>query len=321
MRQVSSILTGAVLLLAAFAASAQPFPSKPIRLIVPYSTGSATDALARLIAQRLSDTVGQQVIVDNQPGANGIPATAAVAKAAPDGYTLIMLAANHVVNASLYSKLPYDTLKDFRPIVRIAFAPFILTEHPSVPVKDLKGFIAFAKAHPGELNYASPSNGSPAHLATEMMKTMAGLNLVHIPYKGAAQAQSDVIGGQVPVMIIVASAALPQIQAGRLRALGVTTSQRLAQAPDIPTLDEAGLKGFELVSWIGLAGPAALPNDITARLAGDVTRIVRDPAVAERIRGLGLEIALMDADAFATYWAKEQARWGEVVRRAGARLD
>jgi len=321
MRQVSSILTGAVLLLAAFAASAQPFPSKPIRLIVPYSTGSATDALARLIAQRLSDTVGQQVIVDNQPGANGIPATAAVAKAAPDGYTLIMLAANHVVNASLYSKLPYDTLKDFRPIVRIAFAPFILTVHPSVPVKDLKGFIAFAKAHPGELNYASPSNGSPAHLATEMMKTMAGLNLVHIPYKGAAQAQSDVIGGQVPVMIIVASAALPQIQAGRLRALGVTTSQRLAQAPDIPTLDEAGLKGFELVSWIGLAGPAALPNDITARLAGDVTRIVRDPAVAERIRGLGLEIALMDADAFATYWAKEQARWGEVVRRAGARLD
>ncbi len=321
MRQVSSILTGAVLLLAAFAASAQPFPSKPIRLIVPYSTGSATDALARLIAQALSDTVGQQVIVDNQPGANGIPATAAVAKAAPDGYTLIMLAANHVVNASLYSKLPYDTLKDFRPIVRIAFAPFILTVHPSVPVKDLKGFIAFAKAHPGELNYASPSNGSPAHLATEMMKTMAGLNLVHIPYKGAAQAQSDVIGGQVPVMIIVASAALPQIQAGRLRALGVTTSQRLAQAPDIPTLDEAGLKGFELVSWIGLAGPAALPNDITARLAGDVTRIVRDPAVAERIRGLGLEIALMDADAFATYWAKEQARWGEVVRRAGARLD
>jgi tripartite-type tricarboxylate transporter receptor subunit TctC len=321
MRRRFSVVAGVVLALACATAGAQAYPSKPIRLIVPYSTGSATDALARLIAQRLSDTVGQQVLVDNQPGANGIPATAAVAKAAPDGYTLIMLAANHVVNASLYSKLPYDTLKDFRPIVRIAFAPFILTVHPSLPVKDLKGFLAFAKAHPGELNYASPSNGSPAHLATELMKTMAGINLVHIPYKGAAQAQSDVIGGQVPVMIIVASAALPQIQAGRLRALGVTTSQRLAQAPDIPTIDEAGLKGFELISWIGLAGPAALPNDLTNRLAGEVAKIVREPANAERIRGLGLEISVMEAEAFAAYMAKEQARWGEVVRRAGARLD
>ena len=321
MRHWLIAIAGGLLTLVATAAGAQSYPSRPIRLIVPYSTGSATDALARLVAQRLSDTVAQQVIVDNQPGANGIPATAAVAKAAPDGYTLIMLAANHVVNASLYSKLPYDTLKDFRPIVRIAFAPFILTVHPSLPVKDLKSFLAFAKAHPGELNYASPSNGSPAHLATELMKTMANINLVHIPYKGAAQAQSDVIGGQVPVMIIVASAALPQIQAGRLRALGVTTLQRLAQAPDIPTLDEAGLKGFELVSWIGLAGPAGLPSDIVGRLSGEVTRIVREPATAERIRGLGLEIALMEAEAFAGYMAKEQTRWGEVVRRAGARLD
>jgi len=321
MHRIGIAFAATLLTLAATAASAQPYPSKPIRLIVPYSTGSATDALARLTAQRLSETLGQQVIVDNQPGANGIPATAAVAKAAPDGYTLIMLAANHVVNASLYSKLPYDTLKDFRPIVRIGFAPFILTVHPSLPVKDLNSFLAFAKAHPGQLNYASPSNGSPAHLATEMMKTMAGINLVHIPYKGAAQAQSDVIGGQVPVMIIVASAALPQIQAGRLRALGVTTPQRLPQAPDIPTIDEAGLKGFEMISWIGLAGPAALPNDLTNRLAGEVSKIVRDPAVAERIRGLGLEVSVMEAEAFAAYMAKEQARWGEVVRRAGARLD
>jgi tripartite-type tricarboxylate transporter receptor subunit TctC len=320
MRSALAVVAVALALTCA-AAGAQSYPSRAIRIIVPYSTGSATDALARLVAQRLSDTVGQQVVVDNQPGANGIPATAAVAKAAPDGYTLIMLAANHVVNASLYSKLPYDPLKDFRPIVRIAFAPFILTVHPSLPVGNLKEFIAFAKARPGQLNYASPSNGSPAHLATELMKTMAGLDLAHIPYKGAAQAQSDVIGGQVPVMIIVASAALPQIQAGRLRALGVTTPQRLAQAPDIPTLDEAGLKGFEMISWIGLAGPAGLPGDLTSRLASEVSKIVREPAVAERIRGLGLEISLMEAEAFAAYMAKEQARWGEVVRRAGARLD
>src|SRR6185436_14953316 len=195
-------------------AHAQAYPAKPVRIIVPYGTGSATDALARLIAQKMSDSVGQQVVVDNQPGANGIPASAAVAKAPPDGYTLIMIAANHVVNASLYSKLPYDTLKDFKPVLRVAFAPFILTVHPSLPANNLRELLALAKSRPGELNYASPSNGSPAHLATELLKTQTGVNMTHIPYKAAAQAQADVIGGQVPVMFIVAAAAIPQIKAG-----------------------------------------------------------------------------------------------------------
>ena len=303
------------------AASAQSYPTKPIRFVVPYGTGSATDALSRLIAQKMSDNLGQQVVVDNQPGANGIPASAAVAKAAPDGYTLIMIAANHVVNASLYSKLPFDTLKDFKPIERVAFAPFILTVHPSMPVKDLKEFIAFAKTRPGQINYASPSNGSPAHLATELLKTQTGIDLVHIPYKAAAQAQSDVIGGQVPVMVIVAAAAIPQIKAGRLRALGVTTLTRLPQVPEVPTIDEAGVKGFEMISWIGVAGPAGLPPDVVSKLSGEISRIVQQPDNAARIRGLGLEISLMPAEPFAAYMAKEQARWGEVVRRAGARLD
>jgi len=300
---------------------AQAYPAKSIRFMVPYSTGSATDALARVVAQKLGEGFGQQLVVENQPGANGIPASATVAKSPPDGYTLIMLAANHVVNASLYSKLPFDTLKDFRAITRIAFAPFILTVHPSLPVQDLKSFIAFARARPGQLNYASPSNGSPAHLATELLKTMTGIGLVHIPYKAAAQAQSDLIGGQIPVMIVVASAAIPQIRAGRLRALGVTAPQRLSQVSDIPTIDEAGVKGFEMVSWIGLAGPAALPAEIVSRLHGEVTRIVALADVRERIRGLGLEMALMGPDEFGPYMAREQARWGEVVRKAGARLD
>ena len=313
---VSVLLAGAAAL-----AHAQSWPVKPIRIIVPYGTGSATDALARLIAQKLSDSFAQQVVVDNQPGANGIPASAAVAKAAPDGYTLIMIAANHVVNASLYSKLPYDTLKDFKPILRVAFAPFILTVHPSLPVKNLAEFIAFAKGRPGELNYASPSNGSPAHLATELLKAQTGINLTHIPYKAAAQAQADVIGGQVPVMIIVAAAAIPQIKAGRLRALGVTTLERLPQIPEVPTIAEAGLKGFEVISWIGFAGPPGLPNDVVAKLSAEITRSVQQADTAERIRGLGLEISLMPAEPFAVYMAKEQARWGEVVRRAGARLD
>jgi len=302
-------------------AHAQAYPAKPVRIIVPYGTGSATDALARLIAQKMSDSVGQQVVVDNQPGANGIPASAAVAKAPPDGYTLIMIAANHVVNASLYSKLPYDTLKDFKPVLRVAFAPFILTVHPSLPANNLRELLALAKSRPGELNYASPSNGSPAHLATELLKTQTGVNMTHIPYKAAAQAQADVIGGQVPVMFIVAAAAIPQIKAGRLRALGVTTLERLAQIPEVPTIDEAGIKGFEVISWIGFAGPAGLPGDIVSKLGGEFTRIVQQPENTERIKGLGLEISLMQAEPFAAYMAKEQARWSEVVKRAGARLD
>lgn len=307
--------------IACASANAQVYPAKSIRFIVPYSAGSATDALARLLAQRMSESFNQQVVVDDQPGANGIPASAAVAKAAPDGYTIIMIAANHVVNASLYSKLPFDPIRDFKPIERIAFAPFILTVHPSVPARNLRELIAFAKAHPGELNYGSPSNGSPAHLATELLKTMTGINMVHIPYKAAAQAQADLIGGQIPVMFVVASAAIPQIQAGKLRALGVTTSQRLRQVPDIPTVSEAGAPGFEMVSWIGLAGPAGLPPDITAKLANEAIHIVGLPDVRNRIHGLGLEISLMPSAEFAAYMAKEQSRWGEVVRRAGARLD
>ena len=315
------IVGGGLLAWMAGLAAAQPYPAKAVRVIVPYGTGSATDALARLIAQKMSDSMGQQVVVDNQPGANGIPASAAVAKAAPDGYTLIMIAANHVVNASLYSKLPFDTLKDFKPVLRVAFAPFILTVHPSLPVKNLAELVALAKSRPGELNYASPSNGSPAHLATEMLKSQAGINLTHIPYKAAAQAQADVIGGQVAVMFIVAAAAIPQIKAGRLRALGVTTLERLPQIAEVPTIAEAGIKGFEVVSWIGYAGPAGLPPDIVAKLSSEITRIARETDTAARIKGLGLEISLMEAEPFAAYMAKEQARWGEVVRRAGARLD
>jgi len=323
MHQYRIILSAIGALLAAYAlqAAAQTYPAKPVRIIVPYGTGSATDALARLIAQKMSDSVGQQVVVDNQPGANGIPASAAVAKAPPDGYTLIMIAANHVVNASLYSKLPYDTLKDFKPVLRVAFAPFILTVHPSLPANNLRELIALAKSRPGELNYASPSNGSPAHLATELLKAQTGVNMTHIPYKAAAQAQADVIGGQVPVMFIVAAAAIPQIKAGRLRALGVTTLERLAQIPEVPTIDEAGIKGFEVISWIGFAGPAGLPADIVSKLGGEFTRIAQQPENTERIKGLGLEISLMQAEPFAIYMAKEQARWAEVVKRAGARLD
>jgi len=322
MKRSTRWLSAVLVLSLAGLAYGQTYPAKTVRFMVPYSTGSATDALARLLAQRMGEGFGQQFVVENQPGANGIPASSQVAKAPPDGYTIIMIAANHVVNASLYSKLPFDTLKDFRPVSRVALAPFILTVHPSVPVRDLRELIAFARARPGELNYASPSNGSPAHLATELLKTQTGINMVHVPYKTAAQAQTDLLGGQIPVMFVVASGAIPQVKAGKLRALGVATRERLPQVPEIPTIAEAGgLKDFELVSWIGLAGPAGLPADVVTRLSNEIARIVGMPETRDRIRGLGLELALMPADEFAAYMAKEQARLGEVVRRSGARLD
>ena len=320
-RKLSAIGVGAILALVAPSAGAQAYPARPIRLIVPYSTGSATDSLARLIADKLTVSLGQAVVVEDQPSANGIPASTAVAKAAPDGYTLIMIAANHVVNPSLYRNVPFDPVKDFKPIVRVAFAPFILTVNPSLPVNTLKQFIAYAKAHPGEINYASPGNGSPAHLATELLKTETGINLTHIPYKAAAQAMTDVIAGHVPVMIIVASAAIPQIKAGHLRALGVTTAVRLPQLPDVPTIDEAGVKGFEMISWIGIAGPAELQPEVVSKLSGEITRIVQQPDTALRISGLGLEMSLMQSAQFAEYMSREEARWAEVVRRSGARLD
>jgi tripartite-type tricarboxylate transporter receptor subunit TctC len=321
LRKLSAMAIGAMVAVFAPGAGAQVYPAKPIRLIVPYSTGSATDSLSRLIADKLSVSLGQAVVVENQPSANGIPASAAVAKAAADGYTLIMIAANHVVNPSLYRNVPFDPVKDFKPIVRIAFAPFILTVHPSLPVNTLKELIAYAKAHPGEINYASPGNGSPAHLATESLKTETGINLTHIPYKSAAQAMTDVVAGHVPVMTVVGSAAIPQIKAGHLRALGVTTPVRLAQLPDVPTIDEAGVKGFEMISWIGLAGPAELSPDVVSKLSGEITRIVQQSETAQRIAGLGLEVSLMQSAQFAEYMSREEVRWGEIVRRSGARLD
>jgi tripartite-type tricarboxylate transporter receptor subunit TctC len=321
LRSLSTICAGALVAIVVSGVSAQAFPAKPIRLIVPYSSGSATDSLARLIADKLTASLGQAVVVEDQPSANGISASAAVAKAAPDGYTLIMIAANHVVNPSLYRDVPFDPIKDFKPIIRVAFAPFILTVNPSLPVTNLKELIAYAKAHPGEVNYASPGNGSPAHLATELLKTETGMNLVHIPYKAAAQAMTDVVAGHVPVMMVVASAATPQIKAGHLRALGVTTLVRLAQLPDVPTIDEAGVKGFEMISWIGFAGPAGLPPEIVSRLSGEVTRIVQQSDTAERIAGLGLGISVMQSAPFAEYMTREQTRWEAVVRRSGARLD
>ena len=221
-------------------ASAETWPSRAVRLVVPYPPGTATDALSRTVADKLGQAWGQPVVVENQPGANGTIATAAVARATPDGYTLVMIAANHVINASLYRNLPYDDLKDFRAIARIGNAAFVLAVNPSLPAKTVGELVALAKQQPGKLFYASPSNGSPGHLAMEMLKTMSGANLVHVPYKGAAQATTDLIGGQVQVGFVVESSAIPHIKSGKLNALGISSATRSPTLPDVPTIAEGG---------------------------------------------------------------------------------
>lgn len=305
----------------ASAAAAQAYPVRPVRIIVPLSTGSALDTLARLAAQKLSESWGQSVTVENLPGANGITGTESVVKAPADGYTLVMLAANHVINASLYRKLPFDTLRDIKPVVRIAFTPLVLCVNPNLQAKSVGELIALAKARPGQLNYGSSGNGSSLHLAAEMFKTATGAELTHVPYKAVSQAQTDLLGGQIDLMFVGVAVALPQIQAGKLRGLGVTSLKRIPQLPEVPAINEAGVPGFEVISWLGLAAPAGTPDEVANRIYVEVAKIVAQPDVRARLTSLAMEPALLAPKEFAAFMADDQAKWGAVVKKSGAQLD
>jgi tripartite-type tricarboxylate transporter receptor subunit TctC len=302
-------------------AAAQGFPSRAIRLMVPYSPGSATDVLARTMAEKLGEAWGQAVVVENQPGANGTIATATVAKAPPDGYTLIMIAANHVINASLYKNLPYDDIKDFRAVARIGQAAFVLCVNPALPVKTVGELVDLAKQQPGKINYSSPGNGTPGHLALEMIKTLSGANLVHVPYKGAAQATTDLVGGQVQAGFVVESSAIPLIKSGKLHALAISSGTRSLQLPDVPTVAESGYPGFDVVSWIGLAGPAQMPSDVVNAISTEALKIMNAPEVRARIAGLGLTAFAAGADEFGPYMANEHVKWAKAVKDSGATID
>jgi tripartite-type tricarboxylate transporter receptor subunit TctC len=307
---------------AAGGALAQPYPNRPIRFVIPYPPGGASDVTARTLGAKLSESLGQPVVIENRPGANGIIALENVAKSPPDGYTLLMANLGpNAINAAVYSKLPYDSIKDFTPVILTTLVPQILVVNSALPVASVRELIAMAKAQPGKITFASAGNGASNHLSGELFRSMAGIDIAHVPYKGDTPAMTDVIAGQVAMMFPTAIAATPHVKGGRLRALAVSSKKRVGSLPELPTVDEAGLPGFEAVSWGGVMGPGGMPHDIINKLNAEFTRILKLPEVSEKLSGLGAEIVAGTPEEFASYLQAEIAKWGKVARDANVKLD
>ena len=302
------------------AALAQTYPAKTVRIIVGYPPGGPTDVIARTVAQKLTIALGQQVIVDNRPGASGMIGAEQVVKAAPDGYTLLTVPITYAVTPSVYPKMPYDAEKDLAPVALVASSPFILVVHPTLPVKTVKELIALAKSRPGQINYASASTGGMPHLAGELFNMMTGVKLTHIPYKGAAPATVDLLAGQVSLMFNNMLSAMPLVKANKLRAVAVTSLKRSAAIPELPTIAET-VKGFEASGWYGAFAPAATPKDIIAKLNAEINKLMRLPDVAQRLAGDGVEAASMTPAEFGAYLHSEIAKWGKVVKISGTTVD
>lgn len=298
-------------------AYSQQYPSKPIRLVVGYTAGGATDLLARTAAAKLTEALGQPVIVENRPGAGSVIGTAAVARAAPDGHTLLMGAFALAVNATLQKNLPYDTLRDFAPISQVAMTPYLLVVHPSMPVKNVQQLIALAKKRPGELNYASAGTGTGAHLSGELLRASASIDIVHVPYKGAEPATADLLGGRITMTFINILQTMPLVRQGKLRALGVTTAKRSAIAPDIPTIAESGVPGYELDGWFGVLAPANTPQALIFILHAAIVKGLRSKETRDRFLALGVEPVGSSPEEFARFIKNEVDKWGDIVRRAG----
>ena len=324
MLKTTDFLVQVVMLFAAAlgAAQAQSYPARPIRIIVPYTPAGTTDILARLIGQKMTESWGQPVIVDNRPGANGNIGTEIAARATPDGYTIIMgAAATHSINNTLYPKLSWDAVRDFAPISLAARVPNILVVGNSLPVRSVKELIAYAKANPGKLNYGSPGNGSTAHLSMELFKSMTGVNLNHIPYKGSAGVLADVLAGQISLTMDNIPVYLPQVRAGKIRALGVSSARRTPAAPEIPTVSEAGVPGLEAVTWFGLLAPVNTPKPIVEKLSAETARILKLADVNKRISELGAEPVGSTPQQYAAFIQSEIVKWRKVIKDAGVRLE
>lgn len=303
------------------AAATTEFPSKPVRIISPYPPGGGNDIVSRIIAENLTQEWGQNVIVDNRPGAGGNVGTEAAAKAPPDGYTMVMGSLSHAINASLYSRLPFDTVADFAPITLIMSGSYILVAHPSLPIKDVRSLVALAKSKPGQINYGSAGNGSGGHLGMELFKLMSGTDIVHVPYKGTAPAMIDTVGGQVSLDMDNMLALLPYVKTNQLRALAVTSVKRSQLLPNVPTMDESGYRGFEVNPWFGTLAPAATPKEIVARINRDTVKVLKAPKVRERLFALGAEPVGNTPEQFMQYLKSEVQKWAKVVKATGARVD
>jgi tripartite-type tricarboxylate transporter receptor subunit TctC len=307
--------------LTACSAYAQEFPVKPLRIISPYPPGGGNDTLARTLSAKLTEQLGQQVIVENRGGANTIIGTEAAARSAPDGYTMVLVPNVLAINPYLYPKLPYDAVKDFAPITLVGTSPLIVTVHPSVPVKDVRGLLALARLRPGEVQYGSSGVGSVGHVAVSLLESMTDVKLQHIPYKGTAPMLVDVINGQLSFTFASALGVMPHVRSGRLRAIAVTSARRSPALPDLPTVAESGVPGYEFILWYGLVGPAGIPEQIVRRLNAAIGRVLEDPAVRERLASQGVDAEPSTAQAFADLIANELKRYAKVVKKTGAKYE
>ena len=304
-----------------FAQANTPYPSKPIKFIIGFAPGGATDLIGRLMAKKMGDALGQPIIVENKGGASSNIGADAVAKSAPDGYTFYVNAITNAINVSLFSKLPFDFEKDFEPVALFATVPNILVVHPSVKANSVKEFIELARANPGKLAYASSGNGTSIHLSGELFKIMAKVDLLHVPYKGSAPAVTDLLGGQVQAMFDNMPSSLPHVKSGKLRALAVTTKQRSPSAPDVPTIEEAGVPGFDVSSWFGLMAPKSTPREIVARINMEANKALNSAEIRKSFLELGAVPAPMSAEGYGDYIHAEIKKWADVVKVSGAKPD
>ena len=302
-------------------ASAQSWPQKPIRMVIPYPPGGPTGVMGRLVATKLPELLGQPVIVDNKPGASGQMGAAEVAKAAPDGYTFLTNASIHVINPHVYSKPLVDPIREFTPVALIGVVPLVMVVPPTQPAKDVKEFIAWARANPGKVNFASASSASAQHLAGEHFKQVTGIDMQHVPYNGSGPALADLVGGHVQLMFDSLPSSMSFIRSGKLKALGASSTKRLAVLPDVPTLIEAGVPDFDLTTWYGVWAPAGTPKDILARMNAEIVRLVVMPDMKEKLAGLGVEASAFTPEQFAAFNRTEYERWGRIVRAANIKLD
>ena len=322
-RGVSSMLAAAFLfcVTSAGTAVAQDYPSRPVRIVVPFPAGGTTDIIGRIVGQRLTRDWKQQVLIDNRPGGGANIGAELAMRAAPDGYTLFMASTAHSINATLYPKLPYDPVKDFTAISMMADTAQVLVVHPSLPVKDVRGLIALLKQRPGDLSYSSAGNGSQPHLSAEMFRMLTGTRMTHIPYKGGPQAMTDLIAGFVALSFATAPSAVPHVKSGKVRALGVSSLARIPALPQVPTIDESGLAGFEASNVFGMVGPPGLPAALVDRVNADLVAALKDPGIRGALSEQGAEVRPSTPAEYAALIRNEVANWGKVVRQSGARID